>query len=211
MVSRNLFVMPIEEKPVLQCIIKLLISLILKVWISGYIKFFGNESVGTVNREAEFVYVQFFMFICGYEHNSYYSMNVVNTSIGPNRGCRWGSVWVCLNDFFNNCQFWVISKRWKTLNNGVFLCILAFEVQAARMFIDHIKFFACRKQAFCLQSCPLWLVYTIVFVQQNLLSRWEQKKGEFSEFSFIVNSTHLGIFFWNGTPNFQYQKIGKKK
>ncbi len=36
--------------------------------------------------EAEFVYVQFFMFISGCGYNSYSSMNVVNTSRGPNKG-----------------------------------------------------------------------------------------------------------------------------
>jgi hypothetical protein len=46
--------------------------------------------VGTVNREAEFVYVQLFMFICGYGYNSYSSLNVVNTSRGPNRGVGGG-------------------------------------------------------------------------------------------------------------------------
>jgi hypothetical protein len=35
--------------------------------------------------------------------------------------------------------------------------------------------------------------------------------AEFREFFFSENSTHLTIFFWNGTPNFQYQKIEKKK
>jgi 5'-3' exonuclease len=34
--------------------------------------------------------------------------------------------------------------------------------------------------------------------------------GEFWEFLYSVNSTHLAIFFWNGTPNFQYQKIEKR-
>jgi hypothetical protein len=34
--------------------------------------------------------------------------------------------------------------------------------------------------------------------------------GEFWEFFCSVNSTHFAIFFWNGTPNFQYQKIEKK-
>jgi hypothetical protein len=86
MVSGNLFVVP-----VLQWVINLLMSLILKVWISDSINFFGknlcqNESVGRVNREAEFVYVQFFMFIGGYGYNSYSSLNEVNTSRGP----KWG-------------------------------------------------------------------------------------------------------------------------
>ncbi len=49
-----------------------------------------NESVGTVNREAEFVYVQFFMFIGGYGYNSHSSLNVVNTSRCPNRGVGGG-------------------------------------------------------------------------------------------------------------------------
>ncbi len=89
MVSRNLSVVP-----VLQWVRNLLISLILKVSISNPINFFGknsceNESVGTINREAQFVYVQFFMFIRGYGYNSYSSMNIVKTSRGPNRGCRW--------------------------------------------------------------------------------------------------------------------------
>jgi hypothetical protein len=35
--------------------------------------------------------------------------------------------------------------------------------------------------------------------------------GEFWEFLYSVNSTYFAIFFWNGTPNFQYQKIEKKK
>jgi hypothetical protein len=78
----------------------------------------------------------------------------------------------------------------------VFLCTPAFEVQPAGVFIDHKKFFPCRKQAFCLWSCPLWLVYTIVFIQQNLLSCWQQKLGEFWEFLYSVNSTHLAIFFF---------------
>jgi hypothetical protein len=95
--------------------------------------------------------------------------------------------------------------------NNRFLCTPAFEVQLAGVFIDHKKFFPCRKQAFCLRSCPLWLVYTIVFIQQNLLSLWQQKWGEFWEFFYSVNSTHLATFFCNGTPNFQYQKIEKKK
>jgi hypothetical protein len=30
-------------------------------------------------------------------------------------------------------------------------------------------------------------------------------------YMFSVNSTHFAILFWNGTPNFQYQKIEKKK
>jgi hypothetical protein len=120
MVPRNLFVIPIWQKHVLQWVIKLLISLILKVWISDYKNFFGknlcqNESVGTVNREAEFVYVQFFMFIRGYGYNSYSSMNVVNSSRGPNRGCRWRSVWLCLHDFFNNSQFWVFQNHQRTI------------------------------------------------------------------------------------------------
>jgi len=84
-------------------------------------------------------------------------------------------------------------------------------VQPAGLFIDLKKFFPCRKQAFCLGSCPLWLLYKIVFIQQNLLSLSQQKLGEFWEFLYSVNSTHLAIFFWNGTPNFQYQKIEKKK
>jgi hypothetical protein len=46
--------------------------------------------VGTGNREAEFVYVQFFMFIGGYGYNSHSSLNVVNTSRGPNRGVGGG-------------------------------------------------------------------------------------------------------------------------
>ncbi len=95
MVSRNLFVLPTYQKPVLQWVIKLLISIILKVWISGSKNFFGkklceNESVGSVDREAEFVYIQFFMFICGYGYNSYSLFNVVNTSRGPNRGIGGG-------------------------------------------------------------------------------------------------------------------------
>ncbi len=49
-----------------------------------------NESVGSVDREAEFVYIQFFMFICGYGYNSYSLFNVVNTSRGPNRGIGGG-------------------------------------------------------------------------------------------------------------------------
>jgi hypothetical protein len=57
-------------------LIKLLIPLILRGWISESIDFFGkklcqNESVGTVNREVEFANVQFFMFILGYGYNSY--------------------------------------------------------------------------------------------------------------------------------------------
>jgi hypothetical protein len=55
-----------------------------------------------------------------------------------------------------------------SFNNGVSLCTAAFEVQAAWVFIDHKKFCPCRKQAFCLLSCLLWLVYTIVFIQQIL-------------------------------------------
>jgi len=35
--------------------------------------------------------------------------------------------------------------------------------------------------------------------------------GEFREFFFSENSTHLTIFFCNGTPIFQYQKIEKKQ
>jgi hypothetical protein len=46
--------------------------------------------VGTVNREAEFVYVQFFMFIRGYGCNLYSALNAVNTSRGPNRGVGGG-------------------------------------------------------------------------------------------------------------------------
>jgi len=90
------------------------------VWISDSINIFGkflcqNESVGTVNREAECVYVQFFMFIRGNGYNSSSSMNVVNTSKGPNRGCRWRSVWVSLHDFFNNSQFWVFQNPRRTI------------------------------------------------------------------------------------------------
>jgi hypothetical protein len=48
------------------------------------------ESVGTVNREAEFVDVQFFMFIRGYGYNSYSLLNVKNTSRGPNMGVGGG-------------------------------------------------------------------------------------------------------------------------
>jgi hypothetical protein len=93
----------------------------------------------------------------------------------------------------------------------VFLCTPAFEVQPAGVFIDHKIKIPCRKQAFCLGSCPLWLVYTIVFIQQNLLSLWQQHLGEFWEFLFSVNLTHFAILFRNGTPNFQYQKIEKRK
>jgi hypothetical protein len=49
-----------------------------------------SESVGTVDREAEFLSVQFFMFIGGYAYNSYSLLNVVNTSRGPNRGVGGG-------------------------------------------------------------------------------------------------------------------------
>jgi hypothetical protein len=54
-------------------------------------------------------------------------------------------------------------------------------------------------------------VYTIVFIQQNLLSLCQQKLGGFWEFLFSVNSTHFSILFWNATPNFQYRKIEKKE
>ncbi len=79
------------------------------MWISDSKNFFGKnlceiESVGTVNREAEFVYVQFFMFIRGYGYNSYPSLNVVNTSRGPNRVVGGGECG-CVRDFFNNSQF----------------------------------------------------------------------------------------------------------
>jgi hypothetical protein len=45
-----------------------------------------NESVGRGNREAEFVYVQFFMFIHGYGYTSYSLLNEVHTSRGRGVG-----------------------------------------------------------------------------------------------------------------------------
>ncbi len=101
-------------------------------------------------------------------------------------------------------------RHWKTLNYGVFLCTPAFEVQLAGVFIDSKKFCRCRKQAFCLQRCPFWLVYTIVFIQQNLLSLWQQKLGEFWEFLYSVNSTHSAIFFCNVHQIFSIKRLKKR-
>ncbi len=61
--------------------------------------------MGTVNRETQFVYVQFFMFIRGYGHNSYSSMNVANTSTHRNSGCWWRLVWVCYMIFLLTASF----------------------------------------------------------------------------------------------------------
>jgi hypothetical protein len=55
--------------------------------------------VGTVKREAEFVYVQFFMFVSGYGYNSFSLLNVLNTSRGPNRGVGGGQCG-CVNVIF---------------------------------------------------------------------------------------------------------------
>jgi hypothetical protein len=100
-------------------------------------------------------------------------------------------------------------SHWKTLDNSVFLCTPDFEVPPAGMFIDRNKFCPCRKQAFCLQRCPLWLVYTIVFTQQNLLSLWQQKLGEFFEFLYSVKATHFAIFFWNVHQIFGIKRLKK--
>ncbi len=78
--------------------------------ISDSINCFGknvceNESVGTVISEAEFVYVQFFMFICGYGYNSYSSLNVVNTSRGPNMGVGGGECGYVYVNFLITASF----------------------------------------------------------------------------------------------------------
>ncbi len=212
------------------------------MWISDSINFFWKTFVPkwkcgySQQREAEFVYVQFFMFIRKYGYNSYSLLNVVNTSRGPNRGVGGGEYGcVCVTflitasfGYFktlkapaNYCQvcnfnfntllgrsqvrvpqkFYLLGRSrgqvFQILASASYICLYTMSntpvgiwskineppntggecrlpVMWGRLvmglFIDHKKFCPCRKQAFCLQSCPLWLVCTIVFIQQNLLS-----------------------------------------
>jgi hypothetical protein len=53
-------------------------------------------------------------------------------------------------------------------------------------------------------------VYTIVFIQQNLLSLRQQKLGEFWEFLYSVNSTHFAIFFFNVHQIFGIKRLKKR-
>jgi hypothetical protein len=92
----------------------------------------------------------------------------------------------------------------------VFLCTPAFGVQPAGVFIDHKKFCPCRKQAFIYGAVRFGLC-TQLFLFNKICCLFDNKNWEnFGNFC-GVNSTHFAILFWNGIPNFQYQKIEKKK